>query len=158
MSSDGPDPRNYSKHFHLLYGLILFAAAAFAVSCGVRSERRELPPEVEAVVTAIGEDIAQARYEKIFSESADLWKQDSTLEESTSALKTIAEKLGKVKNRTLHSAVEQHNSGGDLKGRVFILTYQTTFERGEGMENFTLVERDHQWLLARYRVNSTALK
>ena len=42
----------------------------------------------------------------------------------------------------LQSATEQQNSGGPLKGRAFIVTYQTKFQNGEGMETFTLVERD----------------
>jgi hypothetical protein len=72
--------------------------------------------------------------------------------------KTLQTKLGKIENRNLHSATEQHKSGGPLKGRAFIVSYQTRFEKGAGMETFTLVERDHQWRLARYFVNSTDLK
>jgi hypothetical protein len=45
-----------------------------------------------------------------------------------------------------------------LKGHVFILSYETHFERGDGMENFTLIEENGQWRLARYFVNSTLLK
>ena len=70
----------------------------------------------------------------------------------------LRDKLGKVENRALHSATEQQNSGGALKGHVYILRYETRFERGEGMETFTLVELDGRWLLARYFVNSTALQ
>jgi hypothetical protein len=69
----------------------------------------------------------------------------------------LHDKLGKVENRALHSATEQTNSGGALKGHAFIIIYQTKFEHGEGMETFTLVERDGKWLLAGYFVNSTAL-
>jgi hypothetical protein len=36
--------------------------------------------------------------------------------------------------------------------------YQTRFQQGDGMETFTLVEQNGRWLLARYFVNSTALK
>ena len=82
----------------------------------------------------------------------------STLEESTATFKTLANKLGPVENRTLQSATEQQNSGGPLKGRAYIVSYRTKFQNGEGMETFTLVERDGRWLLARYFVNSTALK
>ena len=128
------------------------------VACGLRSESRGLPAEVEAVITSVTEDIAAERYEKIYNEAADLWKQELDLEETVSVFKTLRAKLGKVDNRTLHSATEQHNSGGPLKGNVFIVSYQTHFEKGDGMETFTIVERDHQWQLARYFVNSTALK
>ena len=72
--------------------------------------------------------------------------------------KDPTDQTGPVENRTLQSATEQQNSGGPLKGRAYIVTYRTKFQNGEGMETFTLVERDGRWLLARYFVNSTALK
>ena len=117
-----------------------------------------MPSEVQEVVTTIANLIAQERYEQIYNDSSDLWKKDVTLEQSNAVFKQLREKLGKVENRTLHSATEQENSGGALKGHVFILQYQTRFERGEGMETFTLVEQNGRWQLARYLVNSTALK
>ncbi len=139
------------------YLLILLPSLA-GLACGLKVERRSIPPEIEAVIGTVTDDIAAERYEKVYSEASDLWKQDSTLEQSTAVFKTLGTKLGKPENRILNSATEQHNSGGLLKGHAYIVTYQTKFEKGEGMETFTLVEYDHQWLLARYFVNSTALK
>ena len=127
-------------------------------SCNESNERNRVPVEVEEVVNTVGEDIAQERYEDIYNESSELWKKDVTLEQSNEVFKTLREKLGKVQLRTLNSANEQQNSGGVLKGHVYILTYQTRFERGEGMETFTLIEENGHWLLARYFVNSMALK
>ena len=127
-------------------------------SCNESNERNRVPLEVEEVVNTVGEDIAQERYEDIYNESSELWKKDVTLEQSNEVFKTLREKLGKVQSRTLNSANEQQNSGGVLKGHVYILTYQTRFERGEGMETFTLIEENGHWLLARYFVNSMALK
>ena len=121
-------------------------------------ERSRVPSEVQEVVTNIGELIDQERYEQIYSESSERWKQDVSLEQSNEVFKTMRTKLGKVGSRSLHSAAEQQNSGGVLKGHVFILSYQTRFERGEGMETFTLIEENGQWRLARYFVNSTALQ
>jgi len=132
--------------------------ALSALACGLNTERRSIPAEVEAAVNAVTEDIAAERYEKIYNEASELWRQDASLEQSISAFKTLSAKLGKVEDRTVHSATEQHNSGGPLKGDAFIISYQTKFEKGPGMETFTLVKRDNRWLLARYFVNSTALK
>ena len=126
--------------------------------CALRSERGRVPTEVQDVVTTVGDQITQERYEQIYNDSSELWKQDVTLDQSTQVFKTLREKLGKVESRTLHSATEQQNSGGVLKGHAYILTYQTRFERGEAMETFTLVEQNGRWLLARYFVNSTALQ
>jgi hypothetical protein len=117
-----------------------------------------VPSAVNEVIASIGENIAQERYDQIYNESSDLWKKDVTLDQSNEVFRTLRAKLGKVESRTLHSATEQQNSGGALKGHVYILTYQTRFERGDGMETFTLIEENGRWLLARYFVNSTALK
>ncbi|MCA1578372.1 MAG: DUF3887 domain-containing protein [Acidobacteria bacterium] len=127
-------------------------------ACGQGNERGRVPVEVQEVVNTVGDQLAQERYEQIYNESSDLWKQDASLEQSNQVFKTLREKLGRVESRALHSATEQQNSGGALKGHVYILSYQTRFERGEGMETFTLVEQNGRWLLARYFVNSTALK
>ncbi len=129
-----------------------------ASACAQRAEYNRVPTEIQDVVNTVGDQIEQERYEQIYNESSDLWKQDSTLEQSTEIFKTLRTRLGKIESRTLHSATEQQNSGGALKGHVYILTYQTRFERGEAMETFTLIEENGRWLLARYFVNSTALK
>jgi Protein of unknown function (DUF4019) len=136
------------------FSTLLISVLGFA--CNV-SERRTMPPEVESAIASVGEDIAAERYEKIYDESSDLWMQAATLEESVNTFKTLRTKLGPVENRKLQSATEQENSGGALKGRAFIVTYRTKFRNAEGMETFTMVERNGKWLLARYFVNSTAL-
>lgn len=137
-------------------GVVLLLA--IACGCGQQTARGRVPTEVQDVVNTVGDQIAQERYEQIYNESSDLWKQDSSLEQSTQVFKTLREKLGKVEHRSLHSATEQQNSGGALKGHAYILSYQTRFERGEAMETFTLIEQNGRWLLARYFVNSTALQ
>lgn len=140
--------------------LFLAATALWALSaCGLSNQRSSrVPSEVEEVVAAIGNNINQERYEQIYNDSSSLWKQDVTLEQSNDVFKTLRSKLGKVENRSLHSATEQQNSGGALKGHAFILSYETRFERGAGMETFTLFEEEGRWRLARYLVNSTDLK
>ena len=138
--------------------LILFLSSLTVVACRQEAERGRVPSEVQEVVTSFGENIAQERYDQIYSESSDLWKKDVTLERSNEVFKSLRTKLGKVEARALHSATEQQNSGGALKGHVYILSYQTRFERGDGMETFTLIEENGRWRLARYLVNSTALQ
>jgi hypothetical protein len=146
------------RRFYLSIFLIVFLSTLAVPACRQEAERGRVPTEVQEVVTAVGDNIAQERYEQIYSESSDLWKQDVTLEQSNEVFKQLRTKLGRVESRTLHSATEQQNSGGTLKGHVFILRYQTHFERGDGMETFTLVEQNGRWLLARYFVNSTELQ
>lgn len=138
--------------------LVILLSIPIVSACREPAERSRVPSEVQEVVTNIGDLIAQERYEQIYNESSELWKKDVSLEQSNEVFKTLRSKLGKVENRTLHSANEQENSGGVLKGHVFILSYQTRFERGEGMETFTLIEQNGRWQLARYLVNSTELR
>jgi hypothetical protein len=139
--------------------LLIFAVSILTVSsCNQSTQSNRVPVEVEEVVNGVGDNIAQERYEEIYNESSERWKRDVTLSQSNEVFKTLREKLGKVQSRTLQSANEQQNSSGALKGHVYILSYQTRFERGDGMETFTLIEENGRWLLARYFVNSLALK
>jgi len=137
---------------------ILICMALMGGGCALHASRGGVPPEVQAAVLSIGEDADEGRYEKIHSEASDEWRNDATLEKTTSVFSTITNKLGKVKERQLHAASEENTSSGRLPGHSFVLTYDTKFERGEGMETFTLVERKGQWQLAKYFVNSTALQ
>lgn len=147
-----------SRRIHPFHCAIILLVVLGVGACGLQSQLHGIPPEIEGVIGTVTEDVAAERYDKIYNESSDLWKQQLTQEESAAVFKTLREKLGKMQNRALHSAVAQNNSGGALQGNAFIVTYQTKFEKGEAMETFTLLERDHQWQLARYFVNSTALK
>ncbi|HKO95456.1 MAG TPA: DUF4019 domain-containing protein [Pyrinomonadaceae bacterium] len=137
---------------------LVLAIAFFSLGCGLSSERRSIPTEVESTISSVSDDIAAERYEKVYSEASDLWRQGATLEDSVATFKTLRTKLGVVENRVLQSAKEQENSSGPLQGRSFSVTYRTKFELGEGMETFTLIQRNGRWQLARYFVNSTALQ
>ena len=137
---------------------VILLSLALASGCAQRAEHNRVPVAVQDTVNSVGEQMAQERYEEIYNDSSELWKQDVTLEQSSDVFKTLRTRLGKVESRTLNSATEQQNSGGTLKGHVYILTYQTHFERGQAMETFTLIEQKGRWLLARYLVSSTALK
>ena len=138
--------------------LIVILSGLSVAACRSDVDRGRVPTEVQEVIANVGDNIAQERYEQIYNDSSDLWKRDTTLDQSNEVFKTLRSKLGGVKSRLLNSATEQQNSSGPLKGHVFILSYETHFERGKGMENFTLIEENGQWRLARYFVNSTALQ
>jgi hypothetical protein len=138
---------------------LLLMVALIAGGCGLKNMgSSSIPTEVEDAIATVSDDLAWERYEKIYNESSTLWKRDATLEQSTEILKKVRTQLGKVENRSVSSANEQRNSGGPLQGHVFIVAYQTKFENGQGMETFTLIEEGNHWALARYLVNSTALK
>src|SRR5215204_4531624 len=104
---------------------VLLLALTMVTACGLKSESRGVPAEVEAAIASVSEDIAAERYEKVYNDADDLWKQELDLDKTISIFKTLQAKLGKMVNRELHSAKEQENSGGPLKGRAFIVSYQT---------------------------------
>ena len=140
--------------------LALLFIATLALACNYSTVRTQsgMPPEAQSFVDAFTKDIAENRYEKIHNDAADEWRQTSSVEQTQEFFTTIKEKLGGVKIRTLQTIRDQQTTGGDLPGHSLVVIYQTAFERAEGMETFTLVERDGRWLLARYFVSSSALK
>ncbi len=138
--------------------LVLASLLFVTCGCALKASRQGVPPEVQAVVASVTEDAEAERYEKIFNEADEQWRQDSTPEQTAQVFSTLKNKLGKVKSRQLHAAAEENRSNGRLAGRSFVLSYDTKFELGEGMETFTIVERNGRWVLAKYFVNSTALQ
>jgi hypothetical protein len=127
---------------------------AFFTGCALKASRSGIPPQAQAVIDTATNDMAEGRYEKIYQEAAEEWRRATTIEESNATFKTLKDRLGGVKSRSFHSATEEDSTAQ----HSFVIIYKTTFERADGMETFTLVERDDRWSLARYFVNSDALK
>ncbi|MDQ3817476.1 MAG: DUF4019 domain-containing protein [Acidobacteriota bacterium] len=120
----------------------------------MQASRSGVPPLAQAAIDTVTNDISEGRYEKIYNEAADEWRAAATLEQSNATFKRLKEKLGDVKSRSIQTATEEDKHGT----HTFTIDYKTTFDHGDGMETFTLVERQGRWLLARYFVNSDALK
>lgn len=147
------------SHFRFSICHLSFVIAALLFgACALKASRNGIPPEVDSLIATFSDDLVEGRYEKIYNDAADEWRRDATLEQSNKVFETLKNKLGKPGNRVLHSASEQSSTNGQLAGHSYVLMYETRFERGEGMETFTLVERNGRWQLARYFANSTALK
>ena len=144
-----PASRRARAGFFAVWALLILC-----MGCTLKANRGGVPAQAQALIDAVGKDISGGRYEKIYDEAAEEWRSATTLEQSNATFRTLKNKLGDVKGRSFHSATEQDNTGG----HSFVITYKTSFERANGMETFTLVERDGRWLLARYFVNSEALK
>ena len=151
-----PEAMNSERFASVLLTTVLISLMATA--CTLKASRSGVPPEVESVVATVSEDLEEGRYEKIYNEADDQWRLDSTLEQTNAVFSTLKNKLGKSKSRQLQAASEQNSSNGRLAGHSFVLSYETKFERGDGMETFTLIERNGRWLLAKYLVNSMALE
>src|SRR4029078_11740970 len=101
-----------TRNLYLSAALIAFLPVLTVSSCRGYVERARVPSEVQEVVARVGEEIAQERYEEIYNESSNLWKQDVTLEQSNEVFKTLHTQLGKIASSSLKSDTEQQNSGG----------------------------------------------
>lgn len=134
--------------------IVLGALLLLTNACALKASRGGIPPQVQAVIDTVSSDISDGNYEKIYNEAAEEWRQAATPEQSGATFKALKDRLGDVKNRSYHSATEQDSTDN----HSFVITYRVSFDRAEGMETFTLVERGGRWLLARYLVNSDALK
>ena len=135
-----------------VYCLLLFFSG-----CAV-DEVRGVPAGAQAAVERVTEDVAAGRDAKVYAEAAEEWRATVSEDENARALARVREQLGRVKSRALHQGREQQSAAAPLSGHTLELVYETRFERGTGMERFTLVERGGDWLLARYSVSSDVLK
>jgi hypothetical protein len=133
----------------------IVCALVLSFACNPGTRRSGVPAGAQAALDKALEDIDAGRYEKLYHEAADEWRNESTLDESTATFQRLRDKLGHVRTRNLQSAREEQTSS---KGHSVVISYQTTFDRGEGMETVTLLERAGQWYLGRYFVSSSALR
>ncbi len=141
-----------------MLALVSVAACVSVWACGEGVRRSGIPAGAQSVLDASIEDIDAGRYEKLYYEAADEWRKDATLDESKATFQKLQDKLGKVRVRNLETAREEQTSTAPLPGHSVVVVYQTSFEHGEGMETFTLLERGGRWYLARYFVSSDALR
>jgi hypothetical protein len=138
----------------LTVGLLTLIYMALVLSCTQGTRRSGLPAGAQVALEAAIEDINAGRYEKLYNDAAPEWRAEASLEDSKATLDRIREKLGRPGVRNQQTAREEQTGAS----HAVIVIYQTSFERGEGMETFTLVDHGGSWQLAKYFVSSTALK
>jgi hypothetical protein len=137
-------------------GLVILLLISLACSQG--THRNGMPAGAQTVLDASLDDIDSGRYEKLYHEAADEWRNEATLDESKATFQKLREKLGRMRTRNLQSAREEQTSTAPIAGHSVTAIYQTSFERGDGMETLTLIEHGGKWYLAKYYVTSNALK
>src|SRR5712691_12980097 len=138
--------------------LVVFGLALILAACNQGTRRNGMPAGAQAELDAAIEDIDAGRYEKLYNEAADEWRQAATLDQSKATFKTLHDKLGNVRNRELQTAREEQTSTGPISGHSLVVAYRTSFEHGDGMETISLLEHGGRWYLARYFVTSSELK
>jgi hypothetical protein len=132
--------------------LLCFAA------CNASVRRSGIPAGAQTALQEAIDDIDAGRYERLYQEAADEWRNQSSLEDSKATMQMMSAKLGKARTRTQQTAREEQTSTAPVAGHSVTVIYQTTFDRGEGIETFTLVEHGGKWALAKYYVSSSGLR
>src|SRR5258707_15535283 len=90
----------------------------FTCACNSQNIRRSgMPAAAQTVLDTSIEDIDAGRYEKLYHEAADEWRNDTTLDESKATFQKLHDKLGKVRTRDLRS--EEHTS--ELQSRQYLV-------------------------------------
>ena len=147
--------RRQSRHCFVYSATLFGLLACLACNTGVR--RSGIPAGAQTALDAAIEDIDAGRYDKLYDEASDEWKHQS-VDQSKTTLQTLRDKLGRARTRDLQTAREEQTSTGPVPGHSVTVIYQTSFDRGEGIETFSLIEHSGRWALAKYYVSSSGLK
>jgi len=138
----------------VILGWLVLALAG----CKASVRRSGIPAGAQTALQEAIEDLDAGRYDKLYQEASDEWRSQSSLEDSKATLQMLRNKLGLARTRTQETAREEQTSTAPVAGHSVTVIYQTTFDRGEAIETFTLVERGGTWQLAKYYVSSSGLK
>jgi hypothetical protein len=138
--------------------LLLTALCLLLTGCAVDDRRAGLPPGAQQAIDRLTGQYNDGRLAEVYAESADEWRAAATEDQSRAILERARERLGRVVSRQTVRAAVQENGAGTAGARTLTLNYNTKFERADAHEAVTLVEREGRWRLARYAVNSDALK
>ena len=137
---------------------LLISIASTSFGCNARLRRSGIPAGAQTALQEAIDDIDSGRYDKIYQEASAEWRGQSSAEDSRATLQKMRDKLGSARTRTQETAREEQTSTAPVAGHSVTVIYQTTFDRGEGIETFTLVEHDGRWALAKYYVSSSGAR
>jgi hypothetical protein len=134
------------------------ALLIFVAACNASVRRSGIPAAAQTALQDAIDDIDAGRYDKLYQEASDEWRNQSSQEDSKATMQMMSARLGKARTRTQQTAREEQTSTAPVAGHSVTVIYQTTFDRAEGIETFTLVEHGGRWALAKYYVSSTELR
>jgi hypothetical protein len=145
--------RRQSRTFFVCFigGCLAVALAA----CNASNRRSGIPAAAQNALQAAIDQIDAGSYDSLYQDASEEWRSQSSADESRAALQKIRDKLGRARTRTQQMAREEQTSTAPVAGHSVTVIYQTTFDRGEGIETFTLVEHAGRWALAKYYVSSS---
>jgi hypothetical protein len=103
-------------------------------------------------------EVAAGEFARVYEQAADEWRASVSSEENERVLARVRDTFGRVQSRSPVAASERGGASGGGGEHTVSVSYNTRFERGDAVESFTLVERGGRWQMARYSVNSDALR
>jgi hypothetical protein len=133
----------------LLTGLAL-ASLAFFSACTFNFMKGK--DAAEKAVLLFHERLDAQEYEEMYENLAGEFKNVSTREETFQLFEAVTRKLGKTKS----AALKSWNMQTTTEGNFVSLVYETEFEQGKGVENFTFIMKGKDAKIAGYHVNSNA--
>src|SRR5205809_6888161 len=85
---------------HTATGLLIFGLVISCAACSQTTRRSGMAAGALTVLDASIEDIDAGRYEKLYQEDADEWRQSATVEQAGTTLRTLHEQLcrGRVRD------------------------------------------------------------
>jgi hypothetical protein len=136
--------------FKILMAGLALASLAFFSACTFNFVKGK--DDAEKAVSVFHQRLDAGQYEEIYADLADEFKNVSTKEETLELFEAVTRKLGKTRSTTLQS----WNAQTTLGGNFISLVYETEFEQGKGVENFTFIMKGKEAKIAGYHVNSKA--
>jgi Protein of unknown function (DUF4019) len=125
---------------------LIIAGAILFSSCTANMRRSGIPAGAQTALDAAIENIDAGRYDELYQDASDEWRNQSTLDQSRATFQALRDRLGKARTRSLLTAREDQTSTAPIAGHSVTVAYQTTFDRGG------------RWALAKYYVSSSGLK
>lgn len=138
-----------------IFVVCLWSSAVLSSGCAIDQRRNGLPAGAQSAIDDVTEEISAGNFNQVYAGASDEWRATVSAEENEKILARVRDRLGRVQSRIPIRATEEAQGAA---GHALQLSYNTKFERADAVESFTLVEREGRWLLARYAVNSDALK
>jgi hypothetical protein len=157
-SLSGSDVRRLALH-----GALVALVSLLSLACTIDERQSGIPAQAQETINIFTADFNEGRFDKIYREAAEEWRASVTLEQSNETFNRLRERLGSLNDRTYTSGKQQQTATGAPSGNSLLIRYNTKFKRADGTENdgmetFTLVEREGRYLLAGYSVSSNLLK
>ena len=126
-----------------LFAALLAALCACSVDTSVADQ----------AVPTFHSELDAAQFAEIYDASADDMKRVSSEKDFVALLQAVHRKLGTSRS----SEKQSWNVNYHTSGTFVTLTYKTTYERGDAMEQFVFHIQGKSALLAGYHINSNAL-